>query len=292
MHACGHDAHAAILLSTAETIANMKEDFAGEIRLFFQHAEEVYPGGGQEMVEAGVMDGVDYVIGLHVMSGLESGKVGIVYGPMMAAPDVFTIEILGKGGHAARPEETIDPIAIGAQIITNLQHIVSRNTSAFMQRVVSVTQFHGGTADNIIPNKAALMGTVRSFNQTLREEAKEKIEQIVKGITEAHGGDYTYTYRYGYDPVVNNEYITKIVEKSAIELFGNQRIVHLEPSMGGEDFSAYLRKAPGCFIKLGTGNKNIDTCYPHHHPKFDVDESALIYGVELFLETTIRLLKS
>lgn len=114
-----------------------------EIRLFFQHAEEAYPGGGQEMVEAGVMDGVDYVIGLHVMSGLESGKIGIAYGPMMAAPDVFTVEIQGKGGHAARPEETIDPIAIGAQIITNLQHIVSRNTSAFMQRVVSVTQFHG-----------------------------------------------------------------------------------------------------------------------------------------------------
>ncbi|MGX5566368.1 M20 metallopeptidase family protein [Bacillus toyonensis] len=292
MHACGHDAHAAILLSTAEALSNMKEEFVGEIRLFFQHAEEVYPGGAREMVEAGVMDGVDYVIGLHVMSGLESGKIGIVYGPMMAAPDVFTVEIHGKGGHAARPEETIDPIAIGAQIITNLQHIVSRNTSAFMQRVVSVTQFHGGKADNIIPNTATLMGTVRSFNQTLRLEAEEKIEQIVKGITKAHGGDYTYTYRYGYDPVINNEYITKVVEESALYLFGNERVVKLEPSMGGEDFSAYLRKAPGCFIKLGTRNQEDNTCYPHHHPKFDVDESALIYGVELFLEAAIRLLKS
>ncbi|WP_439020156.1 amidohydrolase [Bacillus thuringiensis] len=292
MHACGHDAHAAILLSVAETIANIKEEFAGEIRLFFQHAEEVYPGGGQEMVQAGVMNGVDYVIGLHVMSGLESGKIGIVYGAMMAAPDVFTVEIHGKGGHAARPEETVDPIAIGAQIITNLQHIVSRNTSAFMQRVISVTQFHGGMADNIIPSVATLIGTVRSFNQTSRKEAEERIEQVVKGITKAHGGEYTYTYRYGYDPVINDESITKVVEESAIYLFGNERVVKLEPSMGGEDFSAYLRKAPGCFIKLGTGNEKIDTCYPHHHPKFDVDESALIYGVELFLETTMRLLKS
>ncbi|MEI4621952.1 amidohydrolase [Bacillus pfraonensis] len=291
MHACGHDAHTAILLGTAEAIANMNEDWNGEIRLLFQHAEEVYPGGGQEMVKAGAMDGVDYIIGLHVMSGLETGKIGIVYGPMMAAPDVFTIEVKGRGGHAARPEETIDPIAVGAQIITNLQHIVSRNTSAFMQRVVSVTQFHGGTADNIIPSVAYLMGTVRSFDQTLREEAEEKIEQIAKGIIEAHGAAYTYTYRYGYDPVINDTFITKIVEESAVELFGKERIVKLAPSMGGEDFSAYLRKAPGCFIKLGTGNKKMKTCYPHHHPKFDVDESALIDGAKLFLQTTMNLLK-
>ncbi|WP_017152644.1 amidohydrolase [Bacillus bingmayongensis] len=291
MHACGHDAHTAILLGTAEAIANMNEDWNGEIRLLFQHAEEVYPGGGQEMVKAGVMDGVDYIIGLHAMSGLETGKIGIVYGPMMAAPDVFTIEVKGRGGHAARPEETIDPIAVGAQIIANLQHIVSRNTGAFMQRVVSVTQFHGGTADNIIPDTAHLMGTVRSFDQTLRKEAEEMIEQIAKGITEAHGATYTYTYRYGYDPVINDTFITKIVEESAVELFGKDRIVKLAPSMGGEDFSAYLRKAPGCFIKLGTGNEKIKTCYPHHHPKFDVDESALINGTELFLQATMNLLK-
>ena len=292
MHACGHDAHTAILLGTAEAIANMNEDWEGEIRLLFQHAEEVYPGGGQEMVKAGVMDGVDYIIGLHVMSGLETGKIGIVYGPMMAAPDVFTIEVKGRGGHAARPEETIDPIAVGAQVITNLQHIVSRNTSAFMQRVVSVTQFHGGTADNIIPDTAYIMGTVRSFDQTLRKEAEERIEQIAKGIIEAHGAEYTYTYRYGYDPVINDGFITKIVEESAVELFGKERIVKLAPSMGGEDFSAYLRKAPGCFIKLGTGNEKIKTSYPHHHPKFDVDESALMNGVELFLQTTMKLLKT
>lgn len=292
MHACGHDAHTAILLGTAEAIANMHDDWEGEIRLLFQHAEEVYPGGGQEMVQAGVMEGVDYIIGLHVMSGLESGKIGIVYGPMMAAPDVFTIEVKGRGGHAARPEETIDPIAIGAQIITNLQHLVSRNTGAFRQRVVSITQFHAGTADNIIPDTAHLMGTVRCFDQKLRKEAEVRIEQIAEGITKAHGAAYRYTYRYGYDPVINDTFITKIVEESAVELFGKESVVALSPSMGGEDFSAYLRKAPGCFIKLGTGNEKIDACYPHHHPKFDVDESAFIYGVKLFLQTTMKLLRT
>lgn len=291
MHACGHDAHTAILLGVAEALAKYDDDWGGEIRLLFQHAEEQYPGGGQEMVKAGVMDGVDYVIGLHVMSGLDSGKIGISYGPMMAAPDVFTIEIKGKGGHAAHPKQTVDPVVIGAQIITNLQHLVSRRTDAFEQRVVSVTQFHAGTADNIIPDTATIIGTVRCFENRLRQESEGIIEQIVKGITAAHDAAYDYTYRYGYNPVINDSYVTKIVENSAIALFGKESITSLSPSMGGEDFSAYLQKAPGCFIKLGTGNKKKETCYPHHHPKFDVDETALIRGAQLFLQTAMELLK-
>ena len=291
MHACGHDAHTAILLGVAEALAKYDDDWGGEIRLLFQHAEEQYPGGGQEMVRAGVMDGVDYVIGLHVMSGLDSGQIGIAYGPMMAAPDVFTIEIKGKGGHAAHPKQTVDPIVIGAQIITNLQHLVSRRTDAFEQRVVSVTQFHAGTADNIIPETATIIGTVRCFENRLRQESEGIIEQIVKGITAAHDATYAYTYRYGYNPVINDLYVTKIVEDSAIKLFGKESIIALSPSMGGEDFSAYLQKAPGCFVKLGTGNENKETCYPHHHPKFDVDETALIRGAQLFLQTAMELLK-
>ncbi|MEM5607303.1 amidohydrolase [Bacillus toyonensis] len=236
MHACGHDAHAAILLSTAEALSNMKEEFVGEIRLFFQHAEEVYPGGAREMVEAGVMDGVDYVIGLHVMSGLESGKIGIVYGPMMAAPDVFTVEIHGKGGHATRTRRNDRPYCYWSADYYKFTTYRIKKYKCFYAEGSFSYAISWGKADNIIPNTATLMGTVRSFNQTLRLEAEEKIEQIVKGITKAHGGDYTYTYRYGYDPVINNEYITKVVEESALYLFGNERVVKLEPSMGEKIF--------------------------------------------------------
>lgn len=291
MHACGHDGHTAILLGTAEILARHRDDICGEIRFLFQHAEEQFPGGGEEMVQAGVMDGVDYVIGLHLMSGLKTGKIGIVYGPMMAAPDVFDITIYGKGGHAAHPKETVDPIAIGAQIVSNLQHIASRNTDAFEQRVVTVTQFHAGTTDNVIPDTAYINGTVRCFKQELREEAEEKIEQIVKGVTLAHGAAYSYQYRYGYRPVINNDNVTNIIEESAKELFGKEQVVRINPSMGGEDFSAFLQKADGCFFKVGSGNEKEESIYPHHHPRFTIDEDALIIGVKMFLHVSLRLLR-
>ncbi|MFX3622507.1 MAG: M20 family metallopeptidase [Ectobacillus sp.] len=290
MHACGHDGHTAILLGTAEILAAHRDELAGEVRFLFQHAEEQYPGGAQQMVDAGVMEGVDAVIGLHLMSGLETGKIGIVYGPMMASPDVFQIHVQGKGGHAAHPQETIDPIAIGAQIITNLQHLVSRKTGAFDQRVVSVTQFHGGTADNIIPDTAFLMGTVRCFQEEMRREAEAQIEQIVKGICMAHGAAYSYQYRYGYRPVINTDEITAVVEQSAVELFGKDAVVYVPPSMGGEDFSAFLQKVPGCFFKVGSGNIQKETTYPHHHPRFDLDEDALAIGVKMFLRSVQHLL--
>jgi amidohydrolase len=290
MHACGHDGHTAILLGAAEILAKHKNKISGEIRFLFQHAEEQYPGGGEEMVQAGVMEGVDYVIGLHLMSGLEVGKIGIVYGPMMAAPDTFHITIRGKGGHAAHPEDTVDSIAIGAQIITNLQHIVSRATDAFAQRVLSVTQFHAGTADNIIPDTAEIVGTVRCFDEKLRNDAEVRIEQIVKGICEAHGASFSCHYRYGYRPVINHDAVTKVLEQTAIEVYGNASVAYIKPSMGGEDFSAFLQKADGCFFKIGSGAEESESMYPHHHPRFTIDEDSLVIGVNMFLHAACNLL--
>jgi amidohydrolase len=290
MHACGHDGHTAMLLGTAKILSQLRHQIKGEVRFLFQHAEELHPGGAEEMVQAGVMDGVDVVIGTHLWSPLETGKIGIVYGPMMASPDRFFIRIHGKGGHAALPHQTIDSIAIGAQVVTNLQHIVSRNTDPLEPLVVSVTQFIGGTTHNVIPGSVEIQGTVRSFDATLRQNVPKLMERIVKGITEAHGATYEFEYEYGYRPVINDEKVTRVIEETVREVFGEEAIDHLKPNMGGEDFSAFQQKAPGSFFYVGAGNKEKGIVYPHHHPRFTIDEDALEIGVRLFVHAALKLL--
>ncbi|NNU92491.1 amidohydrolase [Geobacillus sp. NFOSA3] len=290
MHACGHDGHTAMLLGTAKILSRLRPQIKGEVRFLFQHAEELHPGGAEEMVQAGVMDGVDVVIGTHLWAPLETGKIGIVYGPMMASPDRFFIRIHGKGGHAALPHQTIDSIAIGAQVVTNLQHIVSRNTDPLEPLVVSVTQFIGGTTHNVIPGSVEIQGTVRSFDATLRQNVPKLMERIIKGITEAHGATYEFEYEYGYRPVVNNEKVTRVIEETVREVFGEEAIDHLKPNMGGEDFSAFQQKAPGSFFYVGAGNKEKGIVYPHHHPRFTIDEDALEIGVRLFVHAALKLL--
>ncbi|MBF8378692.1 amidohydrolase [Alicyclobacillus mali] len=288
MHACGHDGHTAMLLGACKVLAAHRDELRGEIRFIFQHAEELTPGGAQELVDAGVLDGVDAVIGQHLWQGMESCRIGVRAGELMAAPDTFHIRIVGRGGHAAQPHLTVDPIAIGAQIVVSLQQLASRRVDPFEPFVLSVTKFVGGTADNVIPNEVELCGTVRTFREERRAWAAQAMEAVIRGIAEAQGASYEFRYDRGYRPVVNDPELTAFVRATLEDEFGDL-VTDAEPTMGGEDFSAYQTVAPGTFFFTGIRRPDGEA-YPHHHPRFDIDENALVVGCRALVALATRYL--
>ncbi|RJF71628.1 amidohydrolase [Deinococcus cavernae] len=290
MHACGHDGHTAILLGTARMLSEQAQDVPGEIRMIFQHAEEFGPGGAEELVmDTPLMDGVDVVTGLHLNSQLPAGMVAVKPGAFMASPDMIELTIQGKGGHGAHPEETVDPIAVGAQVVTNLQHIVSRNISALDSLVVTIAKFQAGTTHNVIPDSAELMGTVRTFSPELREQAPKLIERVIKGVCDAHGASYNLRYEFGYRPLINTDWVADILRDVALAEVGPEHFQVSKPTMGGEDFSAYLEKAPGAYFNVGSGSDTSDSRWPHHHPRFTIDEQSLETGVHMMHAAALKL---
>ena len=282
MHACGHDGHTATLLGLATLLSRHRAQLAGEVRFVFQHAEELAPGGAESLVEAGVMDGVDEVLGVHLWSQLETGRIALIEGPAMAAPDSFDCTITGRGGHAAAPHETVDPIAIAAQVVTAWQQVVSRTVDPLDPAVVSVTQFHAGTAYNVIPDTAHLAGTVRTFDAALRTRIPQQLAAIARAIAESFGGSAEFTLDPGYRPVLNDPALTGRLREVTAAAFGEEVLAPMRPTMGGEDFSAYQQRAPGTFAFVGAGNAARGITYPHHHAKFDIDERAMGLALRWF----------
>lgn len=290
MHACGHDGHTAMLVGAARVLAGHQSGLKGEIRFLFQHAEEQHPGGAKDLVARGVLDGVTAIIALHLFSLMPAGKIGLAAGPLMAAPDNFDLTIFGKGGHAGRPEDTIDPVTVSAQVISGLQHVVSRETSALKPVVLSITSIHGGTAYNVVPERIAIKGTARTFTEEVRQEMPRKMESIINGICSAYGAKYEFDYERGYDPVINDQAVIAMLKNILSETIGPETIVQADPVMWGEDFSAYQKKVPGALIFLGAGGNKCGPGRHHHHPCFDFDEGVLKIGLKVLIFSALGLL--
>ncbi len=290
MHACGHDAHTSGLLGLAAVLAKHRDQIKGNIVFIFQHAEEENPGGAKAMVEDGALDGVDAIFGAHLWSMAPVGKVWISPGPIMANTDDFIIEVKGKGGHGAVPQETIDSIVIGSQIVTSLQTIASRNVSPLDNVVVTVGTFHAGDNFNVIADTCRMTGTVRSFLPEIRDLAEKRLKEIAQGVAAMMGGSAAVQYDRGYPAVINSEQEAEIVRQAACAVLGDEHVEKMKPIMGGEDFSYYLQKVPGAFVFIGAGNPEKGAEYPHHHPRFDIDEASMLVSAEVLGRSALAFL--
>jgi amidohydrolase len=275
MHACGHDAHSAMLFGAALILKELRTELNGSVKLIFQPAEEKNPGGASILIKEGVLSNpkVDAIFGQHVMVDRPAGSLGFIPGVSFASQDELYITIYGKQSHGAKPHLSVDPIVTASQVILALQQIVSRNTNPYEPIVITIGKIEGGSATNIIPSEVRMEGTIRTLNESLRKKSLKLIERTLKGITSSAGASYKFAISPGYPELDSDKKLTDFAERSAEDFTGKKNVFEAERIMGAEDFAYYLKKVPGCFYRIGVGNTT-----DIHTPTIDLDESALRVG--------------
>lgn len=293
MHACGHDAHLAILLGATRLLGSMARELTGNVKLLFQPAEETV-GGAQPMIGAGCMENphVDYVLGLHMTPAARSGQILMRYGKVTASSDELQIVVEGRAAHAAYPEAGVDAIVLAASVVLGLQTVISRNLSPLDSAVITLGRIDGGTQENILADRVMLRGTLRALTPETRSTLQGRIREVATGICAGMGGRCAVQFRPGYPSTINDDAVVRVVEANARRLLGPENVLYKEfPSLGVEDFGYFAAHAPGAFYYLGAGNPEQGIVYPAHNPRFQIDEACLKTGVLLQVAHTLALLE-
>ncbi|WP_404293881.1 M20 family metallopeptidase [Cytobacillus kochii] len=291
MHACGHDGHTATLLVLAKALNKIQEDIEGTIVFIHQFAEEIAPGGAISMIEDGCLDGVDAIFGTHIWSTFPLGTIQVKEGPIMAAADQFNILIQGQGGHGSEPHLTKDAVMVGSQFVASAQQIVSRRANPLHPAVVSVGHFEALNPFNVIADTAKLIGTVRTFDEDTRDLIEKELDNYLSSTCQLFGATYDYQYKRGYPAVVNHPEEAAFIANISKEIEEVTEVVECDPLMGGEDFAYYLQHVKGAFFFTGAQDPNWKITYPHHHPRFNIDERSLLIAAKTLGTAALKFLE-